>query len=148
VAEEGVAQRTSHKAVNRSYPSHPQTLAELGPLEQQLLHATWARGECTLRELLEDQNLKVAYTTAMATLNRLCRKRPLSRAAVGRALRFKARFTKEEMQRAEAVQLISRLLHSALSVNTQLFFLVEALAAHDTRLLEELWQMIEEKRNH
>jgi predicted transcriptional regulator len=134
-------QRTSHKAVNRSYPSHPQTLAELSPLEQQLLHAIWARGECTLRELLEDQNLKVAYTTAMATLNRLCRKRLLSRAAVGRGLRFKARFTKEEMQRAEAVQLISRLLDSAPSVNTQLFFLVEALAAHDTGLLEALWQV-------
>ncbi len=136
----------SRKHVNR-WSSQPGTLAELGPLEQKIVGAIWAQGEITIRELLEHNNLNVAYTTVMATVNRLCRKHVLTRMAMGRAFRYKARFTREEMQRAEAVQLISRWLRSGPSVKLQLSFLVEALAERDAHLLEELWCIVAEKRH-
>jgi predicted transcriptional regulator len=111
-----------------------------------MLEAVWARGDGTVRELLDHQNLRMAYTTAMTTLARLYEKQLLSRAVEGRAFRYKPRFTKEEMRRAEAEQLISQLLRSATTVTLPLSYLVEAVTEHDARLLDDLQRLVEQKR--
>jgi predicted transcriptional regulator len=123
-------------------------LTRLGPLERQILDAVWARGDGTVRELIDHANLHMAYTTAMTTLTRLYEKQLLTRTVEGRAFRYKARFTKKELQRAEAGELIRQLLRSASSVKLPLSYLVEAVTEHDVQLLEDLQTLLDEKRRH
>jgi predicted transcriptional regulator len=47
---------------------------QLGPLEQRLLEALWARHSATVRELVNDGCPELAYTTVMTTLDRLFKK--------------------------------------------------------------------------
>ena len=60
----------------------------LGPLEQQLLEALWLRGSTTVRELLDEGCVELAYTTVMTTLDRLYKKKFLDRVPEGRAFRY------------------------------------------------------------
>ena len=118
----------------------------MGPSEQRLLRILWARGDATAREVVGDENVKVAYTTVMTTLDRLYKKRVLTRVSEGRAFRYKPRFTQEEMQRALAGQLMRQLLGTGANTKLLLSFCVEAVSEHDVALLDELQQLIVEKR--
>src|SRR6202046_708477 len=86
--------------------------SQLGPLEQRLLEALWARGTATVRELLEEDHEDLAYTTLMTTLDRLFKKSLLTRVAEGRAFRYAPRFTREELRGAVAGGAFRRVLDS------------------------------------
>ena len=122
---------------------HPNT--QLGPLEQQLLESLWRRGSATVREVIEDGDLKLAYTTVMTTLDRLYKKNLLDRVPEGRAFRYSPRHTPEELRRAAAGDLIRQFLGSGPS-SLPLSYLVEAVSQHDVELLDELQQLVERKR--
>ncbi len=111
-----------------------------------MLEEVWARGTATVRELIADGRLNVAYTTAMTTLDRLYKKQLLSRSAEGRAFRYAPRVTREELQRTAAGQAIRQLLASGSSTLLPLSYLVEAVTQHDIDLLDELQQLVENKR--
>jgi predicted transcriptional regulator len=133
--------------VNRVFPffgAHSGT--QLGPLERQLLEALWVRGSGTVRELLEDQKITLAYTTVMTTLDRLYKKRFLDRVAEGRAFRYSPRQTPDELRRVAAVEGIRQLLGSSDTSSLPLSYLVEALSTHDAQLLDELQLLVERKR--
>jgi predicted transcriptional regulator len=119
---------------------------QLGPFEQQLLRELWSRGNATVRELIEHGNLHQAYTTVMTTLDRLYKKGLLDRVAEGRAFRYAARLTSEELQRGAAIDGIRALLGSDDTSSLPLSYLVEALSAHDAQLLDELQILIDRKR--
>ena len=119
---------------------------QLGPLERQLLEALWARGNATVRELLEDQKMTLAYTTVMTTLDRLYKKNFLDRVAEGRAFRYTPRQTPDELRRVAAVEGIRQLLGSSDTSSLPLSYLVEALSTHDAQLLDELQLLVERKR--
>jgi predicted transcriptional regulator len=119
---------------------------QLGPLEQQVLEALWARGTATVRELLEDQKITQAYTTVMTTLDRLYKKRLLDRVAEGRAFRYSPRQTPEELRRVAVVEGLRHLLASCDASSLPLSYLVEALSTHDAPLLDELMVLVERKR--
>src|SRR5437867_13424678 len=76
--------------------------SQLGPLEQRLLEALWARGNATVRELLEDGHDALAYTTLMTTLDRLFKKKVLTRQAEGRAFRYAPQYTRGALHRGAA----------------------------------------------
>jgi predicted transcriptional regulator len=118
----------------------------LGPLEQQVLEALWARGTATVRELLEDQKITQAYTTVMTTLDRLYKKRLLDRVAEGRAFRYSPRQTPEELRRVAVAEGLRQLLASCDASSLPLSYLVEALSTHDAQLLDELMVLVERKR--
>jgi predicted transcriptional regulator len=132
--------------VNRFFRSSQPSLTQLGPLEQRLLQEIWARGTATVRELLAGSEKKIAYTTVMTTLDRLYKKQLLNRSAEGRAFRYSARVTREELQRAAAGQAIQQLLDSGSAAPLPLSYLVEAVTEHDIELLGELQQLVENKR--
>jgi predicted transcriptional regulator len=123
--------------------SSPKT--QLGPLEQQLLQKLWERESATVRELLEDGKLQLAYTTVMTTLDRLYKKDLLDRIAEGRAFRYSPRYSKQDLQRHAAGQAIRELLGSE-PWAVPLSYLVEAVSEHDAQALDELQQLIERKR--
>jgi predicted transcriptional regulator len=130
--------------MNRLFRSlRPNT--QLGPLEQQLLESLWRCKNATVRELLEDGKLDLAYTTVMTTLDRLYKKDLLNRVAEGRAFRYSPRHSAEELQRAAAGDMIRQFLGSGSSA-LPLSYLVEAVSEHDAELLDELQQLVERKR--
>jgi len=120
--------------------------AQLGPLEQQLLETLWRCKNATVRELLADGKLKLAYTTVMTTLDRLYKKNLLARTAEGRAFRYFPRHTPEELQKAAAGHMIRQFLGSEETSALPLSYLVEVVSEHDVELLDELQQLVERKR--
>lgn len=97
----------------------------LGPLEQRVLDALWARhGDARVRDL-QPSFPEIAYTTLMTTLDRLHRKGVLDRAADGRAFAYRPR-----LSRAEAV----------------LSFLVDEVGTLDAESLHALERLVRERR--
>ena len=119
-------------------------IAQLGPLERQLLTALWARGSSTVREILDVGDIKLAYTTVMTTLDRLYKKQLLNRVAEGRAFRYSPRYTQEELEKAAVGETIRQLLGSGAAL--PLSYLVEAVSEHDASLLDDLQRLLDEKR--
>jgi len=119
---------------------------QLGHLEQRLLKLLWSRGNATVRELVDEAQLSIAYTTIMTTMDRLYKKQLLDRSPEGRAFRYFPRYSEEELQRTLAGHAIQHLLHSARTSSLPLSYLVEAVSDHDTQLLDELHQLVERKR--
>ena len=130
-------------------PIHPTfentPAARLGPLERQVHHAVWARGTATVREVLEDGTIWQTYSTIMTTMDRLFRKGLLGRVLEGKAFRYSARYSPEEIERGAAMKGIRRLLSSEYA-SLHLSYFVEAVSAQDEKLLEELQTLVERQR--
>jgi predicted transcriptional regulator len=120
--------------------------AELGPLEERLLDALWARGNATVRELLDEQCPDLAYTTVMTTLDRLFKKKLLARESEGRAFRYRPVVSREQLHREAAGEAIRQLLEASPAPSLPLSYLVEIVSERDAMLLEELLQVVEAKR--
>jgi predicted transcriptional regulator len=82
----------------------------------------------------------------MTTVDRLYKKGLLTRVVEGRAFRYTPRHSAEELQRVTALESIRQLLGSGDASALPLSYLVEALSAHDSQLLDELQLLVERKR--
>jgi predicted transcriptional regulator len=122
------------------------TSAELGPLEERLLEALWTRGNATVRELIDQQCQDLAYTTVMTTLDRLFKKKLLSREAEGRAFRYKPMVTREQLHRDAAGEAFRQLLNASPAGALPLSYLVEIVSERDAELLDDLRELVEAKR--
>ncbi len=126
--------------------SNPYPTARLGPLEQQLLQELWSCQTATVRELLENCKLDLAYTTVMTTLDRLFKKGLLERAPEGRAFRYSPRHTREGLQKFTAMQGLRSLLRLNTPSSLPLSYIVDAVGETDIALLDELQSLVESKR--
>jgi predicted transcriptional regulator len=118
----------------------------LGPLERRIFEEVWSRKSLTVRELLADGNLRLAYTTVMTTLDRLFKKGLLDRAEEGRAFRYSARCAPADIPRLVAVTRMRRWIEAAAPSGLPLSCFVEAVSDHDVKLLDELRDLVESKR--
>ena len=138
-----------HRRKMASYSLHPffktTPSAQLGPLERQVLQAVWARGTATVREVLEDRTIWQTYPTIMTTMDRLFKKGLLARVPDGRAFRYSARYTPQELERTATENGIRQLLDSEYAL-LHLSYLVEAVSAQDGKLLDELQSLVEHQR--
>ena len=119
--------------------------AQFGPLERQVLQAVWARGSATVREVREDRRIWQTYPTIMTTMDRLFKKGVLGRVPDGRAFRYSARYTPEELEQVAAQNGIRQLLGSQ-HASLHLSYLVEAVSTQDGKLLDELQALVERHR--
>ena len=119
--------------------------AQLGPLEQKVLQAVWSLGTATVREIVLAGNLWQTYPTIMTTMDRLFRKGLLTRSPDGRAFRYAPRYSFEQLERAEALGGIRRLLLSQ-NASLHLSYLVQAVSEQDRQLLDELHSLVERQR--
>ena len=119
--------------------------AQLGPLEQKVFDVVSFMGTATVREIVRDGKLWQTYPTIMTTMDRLFKKGLLTRVAEGRAFRYSPRYSAEELERAEAIGGIRRLLDSQ-NASLHLSYLVQAVGAQDGRLLDELHSLVEQQR--
>jgi predicted transcriptional regulator len=119
--------------------------AQLGPLERQVLRAVWGRGTATVHEVREDGKIWQTYTTIMTTMDRLFKKGLLDRSTDGRAFRYSARYGPKELQSMTAGSSIKQILGSEFAL-LHLSYFVEAVGAHDARLLDQLQALVERQR--
>jgi predicted transcriptional regulator len=120
--------------------------SQLGPLEERLLKALWLRRSATVRELVDSDLHDLAYTTVMTTLDRLFKKKLLSREAEGRAFRYTPQFTCEELHREVAGEAFRQFLDASPASSLPLSYLVEILTERDAQLLDDLTELVETKR--
>ena len=119
-----------------------------GKLERRVLGALWRRGPSAVRDL-QDAFPETAYTTLMTTLDRLHRKGVLDRAKDGRAFVYTPRFTRDDLRAGLAERALHTLLgDDAARVRPLLSFLVDAVTRGDREALDELEQLVRQKRNH
>ena len=130
----------ANKIISQAGPDR----VRLGPLERQLLEAVWSRRSLTVRELLADGKIRLAYTTVMTTLDRLFKKGLLNRTEEGRAFRYTAHCAPKELSRLVAVSEMRRWIASTPALPLSCF--VDAISAHDATLLDELRVLVEQKR--
>lgn len=119
----------------------------LGRLERQVLEETWRRRDTSVRDLFVVFEEKVAYTTLMTTLDRLYKKRLLSRRKEGRAFLYSPLVTREELEQGIREDVIDGLLGlGSASVEPVLACIVEAVSERDRESLDELDRLIQKKR--
>jgi predicted transcriptional regulator len=119
----------------------------LGPLEIQVMEVLWASDECSVRDVVEQLDRKLAYTTVMTTLDRLFKKGFLDRQKSERAFLYTPRVSHQDWDRQRAGDLVAGLLAgSQPSRELLLSSLVDAVGRHDVMLLEQLEEKIRRKR--
>jgi len=142
-----VAVRHFAEPMMQTNSPEPNSLAFiLGPLERRILEEVWSRKSLTVRELLVDGKVQLAYTTLMTTLDRLFKKGLLERTEEGRAFRYSARCAPADVPRFIAVATMRRWIKSIGPSPLPLSCFVEAVSDQDITLLDELWGLVEMKR--
>src|SRR6185295_5670813 len=107
----------------------------LGALEQEVMGVVWATGEVSVRDVSSRLDSEFAYTTVMTTMDRLFKKRLLSRRKVGQAFMYRAVATREELEGAVAAELVDSLLRRHASEPLPvLSSLVDAVSDRDRSL--------------
>ncbi|MFY9675000.1 MAG: BlaI/MecI/CopY family transcriptional regulator [Terriglobales bacterium] len=119
--------------------------APLGPLERQVHQAVWTLGNATVREVIQDRKIWQTYSTILTTMDRLFRKGLFERVQEGKAFRYSARYSPEELERLAARKGIRHLVNSE-RASLHLSYFVEAVGEHDEKLLEELQSLVERQR--
>jgi predicted transcriptional regulator len=119
----------------------------LGKLERQVLNEIWRRGEVSVRDVYLAFGESVAYTTLMTTLDRLFKKKLLTRRKDGRAFVYLAAVSPAEFEQGIREDVIEGLLgHGRETVQPVLACIVAAVSERDRELLDELDRLIKEKR--
>jgi predicted transcriptional regulator len=119
----------------------------LGRLEFRLMEILWSRGECNVRDVVQELDHPLAYTTVMTTLDRLYKKGLLDRRMRERAFLYSARFSREQWECSRAESFLAGFFagpHSSRDMLLSSF--LDAVGEHDSRLLDELEKKIRSKR--
>jgi predicted transcriptional regulator len=119
----------------------------LGPLEIDVMEVLWASGACSVRDVVEKLDRKLAYTTVMTTLDRLYKKGLLGREKSERAFIYSPQVSKQEWGRQRAGDWVAGLLAgSPPSREMLLSSLIDAVGRHDAFLLAQLEEKVRQKR--
>jgi predicted transcriptional regulator len=120
----------------------------LGPLEKGVMERMWTRGGmCTVRDLHDDYDGALAYTTLMTTVDRLHKKGLLDRTKDGKAFVYSTKLSREELD-----QRVVRDLFGAVVKDSQMESLpvlscfVDAITEEDDKLLGALEEEIKKRR--
>jgi predicted transcriptional regulator len=121
--------------------------SSLGALERDVMAVVWEHGEINVRDVCTRLGSTVAYTTVMTTMDRLFKKRLLSRRKVGRAFVYQAVATRKELEGAVASELVQSLLQRPGGEPLPILSsLVDAVSDRDRALLDDLERLIRQKR--
>jgi predicted transcriptional regulator len=120
-----------------------------GPLERRVLEALWKAGEEASVRDLQEFFPEVAYTTLMTTLDRLYKKRVLSRRKAGRAFLYAPVSNREglaQLLAAKALEAILASFGSPATIRPVLSTFVDAVSRRDGLLLDELESLVRARR--
>jgi predicted transcriptional regulator len=120
---------------------------ELGHLETTVMEILWARGESSVRDVIEKLGRPLAYTTVMTTLDRLFKKRLLDRRKSERAFLYSPRLSRSQWDHKRAGEFVAGFLAGPRPSGELLIScLVEAVGRQDEALLDELERKIRLRR--
>ena len=127
------------------------TALVLGHLEMSILEILWQNGESAVRDIIvylnDGEDTPRAYTTAMTTMDRLYKKKILSRRKVDRAFYYSPLISREEFDKCRVQNLISGLLAvPGFSSDLLISCLVDAVDQHEPGMLDDLEEEIRKKR--
>jgi predicted transcriptional regulator len=128
-------------------PSQAAQPLSLGRLEFDLMQILWTRGESNVRDVVQQLDRPLAYTTVMTTLDRLYKKGFLDRRMPDRAFLYSARLSGQEWERKRAEGILAGFLagpHPSRELLLSSF--LDAVGEHDAGLLDELEKKIRRKR--
>ncbi len=107
----------------------------------------WEAREASVRDVCDHLDAAVAYTTLMTTLDRLYKKRLLTRQKNGRAFVYAPAASRGEFERLVSADLVEGLLERHLDAPVPLLSnLVDAVSDRDRQLFDELERLVREKR--
>ena len=118
----------------------------LGKLEQAVLDQVWQRDEVSVRDIYLAFGENIAYTTLMTTLDRLFKKKILTRRKDGRAFVYLPAVSADEFERGIREDMVEGLLGHGADVQPVLACIVNTVSERDRELLDELDRLIKEKR--
>jgi len=119
----------------------------LGDLERKTMDEVRRQGKVNVSRVISALDGSYAYTTVMTTLDRLYKKGLLDRKKEGRAYYYSAKYSREEMERSMAADVIDTLLHNSIGrVEPVLACIVDSVSERDLQLLDELERLVKEKR--
>jgi predicted transcriptional regulator len=140
--------KTSSRFLLRGFKRPREVASEaLGKLEREVLDEIWRREEVSVRDIFLAFGENIAYTTLMTTLDRLFKKKILTRRKDGRAFIYLPAVSPDEFEQGIREDVIDGLLgHGADSVQPVLACIVDTVSERDRELLDELDRLIKEKR--
>jgi len=130
-----------------AHSNHADHQLSLGCLEFDLMQILWASGESNVRDVVQQLDRPLAYTTVMTTLDRLYKKGLLERRMPERAFLYSARLSRQEWERTRAENVLADFLAGPqASRELLLSSFLDAVGEHDATLLEKLEKKIRRKR--
>jgi predicted transcriptional regulator len=119
----------------------------LGRLERAVMETVWQGGDYSVRDVQNRLTRAAAYTTVMTTLDRLFKKGLVRRRREGRAFVYTAALQRHEFGATMTAGLLDGMLAGgAGAARPFLSNLVDAVGDRDDRLLDELEQLVRDKR--
>jgi predicted transcriptional regulator len=120
-----------------------QAATRLGEREREVLEVLWTQGSATVQQVANGLKTALAYTTVMTTLDRLYKKGLLQRRKRDRAFVYRPMFSKNDLERGRASEMVHRLFSgSGMNQDALLSCLVEAVQSYDTNLLQRLEEKV------
>jgi predicted transcriptional regulator len=127
-------------------PAEVASLA-LGKLEREVLEQAWQRDEVSVRDIFLAFEERIAYTTLMTTLDRLYKKRLLTRRKDGRAFLYSPAVSRAELDHGIREDVIDGLFsEGAPGMQPLLVCIVDTLSERDREMLDELDRLVKEKK--
>lgn len=119
----------------------------LGHLEVTVMEILWAKGESSVRDVIEKLGRPLAYTTVMTTLDRLFKKGLLERRKSERAFFYSPSLSRQQWEQKRASDWLAEFLAGSRPSSDMLIScLVDVVGEHDEALLDELERKISLKR--
>jgi predicted transcriptional regulator len=122
------------------------SLEQLGRLETELMERAWAHGQISVRDLHQEMDRRLAYTTLMTTMDRLYKKGLLQRRKDGKAYIYSPAMSEREYQESLTRHLFGMMLSDCRNSNAVLSRFVDAVSQTDAKMLNELEQIVKVKR--
>jgi predicted transcriptional regulator len=125
----------------------PQPASALGPLETSIMEILWACRECNVRDVVDQLDRRLAYTTVMTTLDRLFKKGLLHRNKVDRSFVYLPKYSREQWEQKRAGELVAGFLGGPEPFR-DLFLssFLDVVTEHDPALLDQLERKIRARR--
>ncbi len=124
------------------------SLEQLGRLETELMERARARGQISVRDLHQEIGGRLAYTTLMTTMDRHYKKGLLQRRKDGKAYIYSPAMSEREYQESLTQHFFGMMLSDCRNSNAVLSRFVDAVSDADSKMLNELEQIVKAKRRN
>jgi len=123
-----------------------------GTLQREVLEMLWTSGESRVWDVVDKLGSKLGldlhYNTVSSTLNNLCSMGLANRVRLpgAKAYLYSARLSREQLEKAAAMEAVQTVFEGSRSSRLALSYLVDIIRKTDSRLLDDLEGMVEQKQ--